>query len=116
MNREDFDVTTKAGIEELNTLEFKHAGNPDTLKIIQTAKNFNFEGKNKFYLTEQLVNSWEKGTPEEFLEVYSLSNAEFKAKFKPLFEDINALKSANQGGGITDHAEGKILGIAKVES
>ena len=116
LGREDFDITTKAGIEELNTLEFKHAGNPDTLKIIQTAKNFNFEGKNKFYLTEQLVNSWEKGTPEEFLEVYSLSNAEFKAKFKPLFEDINALKSANQGGGITDHAEGKILGIAKVES
>ena len=117
LGREDFDITTKEGIKELNALEFKHAGNPDTLKLIQTAKSFNFEGKNKFYLTEQLVKSWKDGAPEEFLEVYNLSNAEFKAKFKPLFADIQALTSASPGGeGITSYAEGYILRESKMMS
>ena len=117
LGREDFDITTKEGIKELNDLEFKHAGNPDTLKLIQTAKSFNFEGKNKFYLTEQLVKSWKDGAPEEFLEVYNLSNAEFKAKFKPLFADIQALTSASPGGeGITSYAEGYILRESKMMS
>ena len=117
LGREDFDLTTKAGADELKALEFKHAGNPKSLKLIQTAKSFNFEGKNKIYLTEQLVSSWKKGIPSEFLEVYSLSNPEFKAKNKGLFDDMNALLAAQPSGeGITSYAEGEILSISKVMS
>ena len=117
LGREDFDPTTKAGAEELKALEYKHAGNPNSLKLIQTAQTFNFEGKNKFYLTEQLVSSWKKGIPAEFLEVYSLSNAEFKAKYKDLFNDMNALQAAQPSGeGITSYAEGEILSASKVMS
>lgn len=117
LGREDFDPTTKAGVEELNALEFKHAGNPNSLKLIQTAQNFQFEGKNEFYLTEQLVNSWKKGIPTEFLEIYNLSNAKFKAKHKGLFDDMNALIAAQPSGeGITSYAEGEILSASKVIS
>lgn len=117
LGREDFDPTTKAGAEELKALEFKHAGNPKSLKLIQTAQSFQFEGKNEFYLTEQLVNSWKKGIPTEFLEIYNLSNATFKAKHKGLFDDMNALIAAQPSGeGITSYAEGEILSASKVLS
>ena len=117
LGREDFDPTTKAGAEELEALAFKHAGNPKALKLIQTAKTFQFEGKNEFYLTEQLVNSWKKGIPTEFLEIYNLSNAKFKAKHKGLFDDMNALLAAQPSGeGITSYAEGEILSASKVLS
>ena len=113
---EGFDLTREADKKVLRDLkkEFPH---PDTIKLVDTALTFDFEGKNETYVTEQLLTAWEKGETKEFLEVYNLSNSTFKERYKELAADMEALLAVDPTGkGITGHAQGKVLNASKVLS
>ena len=106
------DITTKAGADKLESLANEHAGKTETFKLIKTAQAFDFEGKDKFYLSNQIVKSWKDGVPSEFRELYYYSSDSFKEKFKPLLEDIDALENASgyvDGRGIGKYAETYIM-------
>ena len=113
---EDFDLTMKANKEVLEALK-KEYPHPETIKLVDAALSFNFEGKNETYVTEQLLTAWQKGETVEFLEVYNLSNSTFKERYKELAADMNALLDVDPTGkGITGHAQGKVLNASKVLS
>ena len=111
---EDFDLTMKANKEVLEALK-KEYPHPETIKLVDAALAFNFEGKNETYVTEQLLTAWQKGETVEFLEVYNLSNSTFKERYKELAADMNALLEVDPTGkGITGHAQSKVLNASKV--
>ena len=111
---EDFDLTRKADKEVLENLK-KEYPHPETIKLVDAALAFNFEGKNETYVTEQLLTAWQKGETVEFLEVYNLSNSTFKERYKELAADMNALLEVDPTGkGITGYAQSKVLNESKV--
>ena len=113
---EDFDLTRKADKEVLENLK-KEYPHPETIKLVDAALAFNFEGKNETYVTEQLLTKWSKGESAEFLEVYNLSNSKFKERYKELAADMNALLEVDPTGkGITGWAQSQILNKSKVLS
>ena len=113
---EDFDLTRKADKEVLEALK-KEYPYPETIKLVEAALAFNFEGKNEIYVTEQLLTAWQKGETEEFLEVYNLSNSTFKERYKELAADMNALLDVDPTGkGITGWAQKEVLNKSKVLS
>ena len=112
------DITTPEGIQELKAHGLKYAGYTETTKFISTATNFNFEGKNKIYLDDQIIKAWRNGRADEFGEIYSLVDNKTKEKYKRLFDDMDALVKAGQykEGGIKKHAESVIETKSKIIS
>jgi len=113
-----FDVTSTAGQKKINELEKEHLG-PNSQKLIRTIKVFDFEGKNKIYLDQQIVKAWKDGRPNEFAELYALVNQTTKEKFDALKLDMDDLRNApgyKEGKGVYNHAKERVSDIIGSES
>ena len=110
-----FDITKKEYLDMLHDLQLEYAdlgsGYPKVNDLISKALTFDFKNKNKFYLDSQLVNNWDKGFSEEFLEIYSLVDGDTQEQFKDLMQDMIALRQVGEykTGGIKSYAKGQIL-------
>ena len=108
-----FDITSTAGQKIIDELEKQHLG-PKSQQLIRTISIFDFEGKNKIYLDQQIIKAWKDGRPDEFAELYALVNQSTKEKFDALKLDMDDLRNApgyRDGKGVNTYATERIKSI-----